>query len=249
MLRHLRIPAVLILALSPTSYAESTISCPAGQIDMLDWLTLDADLRSSKHMSGASPIYTVVSADKFYWLKTSSGDTWDINLYNGSMIYLWVTENEVWHTPYNYKKSTFNYNFPMAPRCATPGKPGSTILVSNTSYTPAVNCVEGTPRALGKAVLQVWGPYTAGQPGLEPSRPPIGGDVANSTPVHVVGYLYNCDNSYGNCQSKEEYILTQRYGLVRWNLWTKSGSGFSLSNRTTFNTLTNGTTTPFFPCF
>ena len=41
--------------------AESTIACPAGTYDMLDWMTMDADLRSTYHLEGTSnPLYTVM---------------------------------------------------------------------------------------------------------------------------------------------------------------------------------------------
>ena len=35
--------------------SESTISCPTGTYDMLDWMTMDSDLRSTYHMEGTLP--------------------------------------------------------------------------------------------------------------------------------------------------------------------------------------------------
>ena len=66
---------------------------------MLDWLTMDSDLRGSHYFTNSSnPLYTVVytggTSPKFYWLKGSAGYPWDINLYDSSFIYRWVTENE-----------------------------------------------------------------------------------------------------------------------------------------------------------
>jgi hypothetical protein len=46
--------------------AESTTTCPAGTYDMLDWMTMDSDLRASYHMEGTSnPLYTIMESDKF----------------------------------------------------------------------------------------------------------------------------------------------------------------------------------------
>ncbi len=53
---------IIILSLGyPTrSAAESTIACPSGTYDMLDWMTLDSDLRATYHMEGTSnPLYTI----------------------------------------------------------------------------------------------------------------------------------------------------------------------------------------------
>jgi hypothetical protein len=45
------------------AHAESTTNCPAGQYDMLDWMTLDSDLRASNHLTGsANPLYTTMES-------------------------------------------------------------------------------------------------------------------------------------------------------------------------------------------
>jgi hypothetical protein len=68
-----------VLALPTPAAAESTINCPAGTYDMLDWMTLDSDLRSTYHLEGTSnPLYTLVESDKFYWVKGGLGYPWDI---------------------------------------------------------------------------------------------------------------------------------------------------------------------------
>ncbi|MCU1269077.1 MAG: hypothetical protein JWN74_371 [Acidobacteriaceae bacterium] len=119
--------------------AESTIACPAGTYDMLDWMTLDSDLRSNYHMEGTSnPLYTVMQSDKFYWVKGGLGYPWDIQLYDSKYVYLWVTELS-WTVPQSYKKFTNNTNLPLVPRCATAGTStaGSTIKVANTKLRTA----------------------------------------------------------------------------------------------------------------
>jgi hypothetical protein len=72
--------------------AESTISCPSGTYDMLDWMTLDSSLRSNYHLEGTSnPLYTIwePGSGKFYWVKGGLGYPWDIQLYDSKYIYLW----------------------------------------------------------------------------------------------------------------------------------------------------------------
>jgi hypothetical protein len=120
--------------------AESTISGPSGQYDMLDWMTLDSDLRGSQFLQGnANPLYTTMWSTKFYWTKGASGYPWDIQLYDNNYIYLWITE-WTWSEPHTFKKFALNYNMPLAPRCAKAGYPGSAITVSNTYYEIHTSC-------------------------------------------------------------------------------------------------------------
>ena len=68
--------------------AESTISCPPGTYDMLDWMTLDSDLRSTSHLQGTNnPVYTVVQPGRFLWVKSGLGYPWDVQLYDNKYIY------------------------------------------------------------------------------------------------------------------------------------------------------------------
>lgn len=137
----------------------------------------------------------------------------------------------------------------MAPRCATGGYPGSTITISNSAYSTYLNCELASIRDVRKVVFEVWGPYTAGQPGQEAWRQPIGGSVPNSTPVYVISYRYGCNNNYANCGDKEEYVLAQEYGLVRWQHFRLVNGQYQLNGSgMTANTLTNGTAAPFTPC-
>ena len=70
-----------VLGFTTQAKAEPTTTCPAGTYDMLDWMTMDADLRSTYHLEGSSnPLYTVMEADKFYWVKGPLGYPWDIQL-------------------------------------------------------------------------------------------------------------------------------------------------------------------------
>src|SRR5215469_10406622 len=195
--------------------AESTISCPTGTYDMLDWMTMDSDLRSTYHMEGTSnPIYTVMEAGKlesgkFYWVKGARGYPWDIQLYDNNYIYLWITELS-YSVPQSYKKFTHNTNLPLVPRCAKAGTtaPGSTIKVSNTNYALHTNCSNTCSVTLGlqTSINEVWGPYSYS----------LGGSLPGNLKTLVISYRYNCDSSFANCGDKEEYYVSQRYGLVQW---------------------------------
>lgn len=218
--------------------AESTISCPPGTIDMLDWMTMDSDLRSTQHMTGTHPMQTVVWPDKVWYLKDSSGTTWDINLYDQNYIYGWITELN-WGNPYDFKKATHNTNFPMAPRCAVTGYPGSALPISNTEYDTHIGCGLQSRQNLGKAINEVWGPFEA----------TLWGDLPANLPVIVVSYRYGCDNSYWNCTSKEEFVYAQRYGLVRWALYALVNNSYQQTGISTFNTLEGGAISPVFPYF
>jgi hypothetical protein len=240
--------ALTLLGAAAPLAAETTITCPPGYLDALDWLTLDADLRATKHMSGGHGMWTVIEPDRFWWMKTSNGDTWDVFLYDSQMIYLWLTE-ESWGHPYNYKRNSLDTNFPAVPRCVPPGTPGSAIAIPYTGYRIAFNCAEGSEMFLGKAVMEWWGPYTAGNPGLEPGlRPPVGGQIPNSTTVYTLAYRWGCNNSYNNCSAKEEYVLAKRHGLVQYNFWNLVNGQYVLAYSVNFNTVVNGVTQPFFPC-
>ena len=221
------------------AHAESTMSCPSGTYDMLDWMTLDSDLRGGQHLSGsANPIYTNMQGNKFYWTKGGNGSPWDIQLYDSHYVYLWITEL-VWNSPTTFKKFHGNFNEPLVPRCAKAGTPGSQIYVPDTSYDIYTSCHNYTTHSLKKGVNQVWGPYTMS----------FGGNLPGNLPTLVISYRYNCDASYGNCGDKEEFYLTQRYGLVQWVHYALVKGTYQQQQKSVFNTLKGGGTTPNFPCF
>ena len=225
--------------------AESTISCPSGTYDMLDWMTLDSSLRSTYHLEGTSnPLYTTWTpgSGKFFWVKGGLGYPWDIQLYDSKYIYLWVTEMS-WTVPQSYKKFTNNTNLPLVPRCAMAGTPGSTIKVSNTTYDLNTSCSQSCSVTLGlqTSINQVWGPYTYS----------FGGSLPANLRTLMISYRYNCDTNYANCGDKEEYYLTQKYGLVQWVHYIRipATGAYAQLQKTIFNKLVVGVVTPDFPCF
>lgn len=219
--------------------AETTMACPDGTYDMLDWFTLDSNLRSSYHMTGsANALYTNMGSGKFYWTKGGNGSPWDIQLYDSKYIYLWITELN-WNNPTTFKKFAGNTNMPLVPRCAKAGFPGSVIKVPNTSYQTYSDCTHYITQTLKQGINQVWGPYNIS----------LGGVLPNNLKVLVASYRYNCDVNYANCGDKEEYYLAQKYGLVQWVHYSLVSGSYVLQQKTVFNHLTAGTTTPYFPCF
>jgi hypothetical protein len=124
---------------------------------VLDWATLDSDLRSSKHMVGnnsSSVLYTAVYQDKYYWLKSSTGDTWDINLYDSTYIYQWITETG-YGTPRNYKRYSPDTKVPWMPRCAMPGLPGEHLEIPDTGFAIATSCQENSYANVGHGIVGV----------------------------------------------------------------------------------------------
>lgn len=219
--------------------AESTMNCPSGTYDMLDWMTMDSSLRSNYHMEGtANPLFTNMEGGKFYWTKGGAGSPWDIQLFDSKYIYLWITEYN-WNDPHTFKKFTYNTNMPLVPRCANAGFPGSTILVPNTSFQIYTDCTHYRTDTLLNGVNQVWGPY----------KITLGGDLPSNLPVLVASYRYNCDTNYSNCRDKEEYYLAQKYGLVQWIHYSLVDGSYQQQQATVFNQVVKGTTSPSFTCF
>jgi hypothetical protein len=221
--------------------AETTIACPTGMYDMLDWMTMDSDLRSSYHLEGTSnPIYTVMEGGKFYWVKGGLGYPWDIQLYDSNYIYLWITEL-AWNVPDSYKKFTNNTNLPLVPRCATAGFPGSTLKVANTNFDLHTNCSQSCSVTLGlqNAINEVWGPYYLS----------LGGSLPSNLKTLVISYRYNCNINYQNCIDKEEYYVNERYGLVQWVHYILANGVYAQMQKSIVNQLVVGVVTPNFPCF
>ena len=241
-------------------FAEQTISCPGGQYDMLDWLTMDSDLRGSNFLNGNNnPIYTVVDTanSKYYWIKGANGYPWDINLYDSTYIYQWITEYD-WNYPHTYKKFYSNTNMPFVPRCATAGFPGWSIAVPpsgapfNSVYgfygsTSNNSCALDTTKNLNWVVNELWGPYSEH----------LGGNLPDPIQTLVISYRHGCtknQNGSYSCAEKEEFHVSQRYGWVQWKHFngTCDGSGnctWVNDKTSTFNQMTPGSTSPDFPCF
>ena len=226
--------------LTPT--AKSTASTT---YDMLAWMTMRSDMSAAHHMAGtANPLYTSVTANRFYWTKTASGYPWDIQLYDKNYVYLWVTELD-WLNPRTFKAfnspKTGKFNLPFAPRFAKGGYPGSSITISDSTYEIHTDCNSFVTKNLGHVINEVWGPY----------KESLGGQLPANLQTLVVSYRYSCDANYSNCANKEEFHLAQPYGLVKWQHQSLGGNGTynPPDNVTYFNHVVTGQTTPITSCF
>lgn len=241
-----------------------TLSCPAGTINILDWLTLDTN--DTHKMTGSHQLGSYYNPSSypgmFFWMKNQYN--WDVQKFDAQFVYHWITEIDGWSTDgRSFKKHITPMK--MAPRCAATGYPGSVITTTDTAaqYRRTINCSQQSPQGLGYVVWELWGPYTAGCPGAasecaqpNPLRSPIGGVVQNTTQVYTLAYRYGCDAAYASCSTKEEFILAKEFGLVRWQVWNWAQCpgqplGFkcyvpgSVSN---FNSKVSGTLAPIAPC-
>src|SRR5205807_9096753 len=118
----------------------------------------------------------------------------------------------------------------LVPRCATAGLPGSTIKVANTNYDLHTNCSQTCSVTLGlqNGINQVWGPYYLS----------LGGSLPSNLKTLVISYRYNCNANY-QCNDKEEYYVTQRYGLVQWIHYIRipANGTYAQLQKTIFNKL------------
>jgi hypothetical protein len=92
---------------------------------------------------------------------------------------------------------------------------------------------------LKQAINQVWGPYNIS----------LGGSLPNNLQTIVVSYRYNCDTTYQNCADKEDFWLAKQYGLVQWIHYALSNGNYVFKQKTVYNVLKSGGTSPYFQCF
>jgi hypothetical protein len=228
--------------------AIAAVTCPPGTYDMLDWMTMDADLRSTYHMKGAHRLYTVVWPDKFWWIKHESGNIWDTWLYDDYNIYWYLTEQDQgasWDDPMaarNFKKASYDRNYVVAKRCQEAGGAVSSLGWNDTSYDRYKNCAFQARQDLGgPGRYRLLGPRTAS----------LGGSLPSNLQVLWLTHEYNCNPGTGECKSREVYWLAKRYGLVTWEFFERPAPGQPerLIAAKGFNTLTPGVKAPNFPCF
>jgi hypothetical protein len=246
MLGRLLCIGLVIASFSICVKAESTKNCGSGYIDIVDWLTLDDDLRATKHMSQPNevghPIYTALWPDKFWWIKTVDGNTWDINTFDDNYVYWWINSWGEWGHPDNYNMASTGVNFVAAPRCVPDsGYPSTNIVNTNSDNDRYEHCVWQDRSNLLNTAFSVWGPYYLS----------FGGDLPNDMPTYVLSYSWNCDDTFLTCE-KEVYYLSQRYGLVGYEYYQNvdhSTGAVELRQSTVWNTVANGSVSPNFSCF
>lgn len=200
----------------------------ARALDMVDWLTLDGDLRKTSHMQseppgsppGAYVLGTVLTQDRMTYLKTLEGDTWDVNLIDDLGIWAWRTEDR-WNNPRSFAQFRHVGQVMVAPRVGHGGYPGMRWVSCDTAYARHMEC--GAPAAyghLGYSIGELWGPYDY-DPGY--------GDVKG--PILKMAYYYGCSSpSPESCSTVEVVWVAQRYGAFSWRQYDRRGGAWVLTN-------------------
>lgn len=213
---------------------------------MLDWLTLDADLRTSSHLAsepggppGAYVLGTVVKADRIVYLKTLEGDTWDANLVDDLGAWAWRTES-AWNRPRTFTQFRRVGQILTAPRVGRGGYPGMRWVNCDSAYAAHPDCA--LPNAyghLGYVVHELYGPYDY-QPGW--------GDVRG--PILKLAYYYGCATPEpSSCTALEITWMHQRYGPFAWRLYEGKAGFWTLVNAPPMTVyLTPGVIREIFPC-
>lgn len=228
-------------------YPGETKACAADEFDMLDWMTMDPDLRSNWSMTGTHILSSQVWPDKFWWVKHNPGNIWDTWLYDDNRIYWYLTEMDGqtysqfgmtepgWgdraHSD-DFKRAATSFNFPAVNRCQ---KVGSAYTVSDSRYVVHLDCQARDVRNLGVVQYSLAGPDT---------DPNLAGDLKRDWPNMKFLRLtqeYQC----GTQRCADVWYLSRRYGLVKW-VGTQNGVAFGTS---VFNSYINQAPAPVFPCF
>jgi len=215
--------------------------------DMLDWMTMDP---FGSHLTGSgTSMWTDMDSANghFYWVKGSHGYPWDVKGYDSSYIYDLITEVS-WTDPHTYKLhiGPTGKGYPLTPRFLsyTPGAKAarlSQILIpsSGTNFEIHTTCSQYTKSNLGYAKTEIWGPYYES----------LGGDLPPNMETLHLNWMWSCDSSYNNCQTKEVFTLAQVYGNVRWQNYKFVGGKYSLIQTSLKNVVVPGTMTPVHPCW
>lgn len=224
---------------------------PGGPLyDSEDWLTLDADLRTTSHMAsepggtegpygGAYVLGTVVKADRITYLKTMSGDTWDVNIVDDIGIWSWRTEYQ-WNAPRSYTQFRRAGQVLFAPKKIRGGYPGMRWVNCDSAFAGHVSC--GDPVSyghLGYIIHEVYGPYDY-QPGW--------GDVRGQ--IIKIAYYYACTApATASCSALEVTWAHQRYGLFAWRLYERKAGTWTLTAAPPMTVyVVPGVITETFPC-
>ncbi|MCU1295738.1 MAG: hypothetical protein JWO91_16 [Acidobacteriaceae bacterium] len=229
--------AALVVLLAGSSSAQN-FACPAGQIDIMKYFTLDETRRPNQFMSGSpNPIYTEVYPNQdfatsgyWFWLKSPSAHGFDVKAFDQNYVYMRATELN-WTDNSSFKR--FIHDLPIAARCITSGKPGPEIKVADTTFNYHQSCGAYKSGTIGTAVNDL--------------DPPILMNASGNLGqvwTRVLHYHYDCDQSYQHCADEEQFYLANGYGLWQWKHY-KNGV---LSKSALMNRMQQGITTQTLPC-
>jgi hypothetical protein len=202
-----------------------------------------------------------------YW-----GYPWDINLFDTSYVYLWITEYsgaaEWWSDPYAYKafnNGSTNNTMRFTRRCVVPGDDGTTSqLVNSPSGTYATqfffvpkdgdspqyntnDCNSSSSSNLDYAIMTVGA--------VQSNSYTLYNTLDNNSPITLsivpVTYQWDCTSASGNCATEETYEFGfdssgNHYGLVQWTSYSSPNhnSDYTTPNsKSVFNQLSQWTST------
>lgn len=225
---------------------------PTGPLyDMLDWLTLDRDLRETSHLASEPGIWTggkyggpyvmgtVLTFDRLVYLKTMEGDTWDVNLIDDLGIWGWRTES-AWGAADSPTQFRSIHAILLAPRKARGGYPGMRWVNCDSAYATHTACGDPTGYGhLGYVVHELYGPYDY-EPGW--------GDVRG--PILKLVYFYGCTTpETASCGAAEVSWLSQRFGSFAWRFYERVGTEWVLRQAPPIDAyVVPGAITPYEPC-
>jgi len=114
----MRYLAACVVLLSGTLFAQD-FSCPAGQADVMKYFVMAKENRASQFMSGSkNPIYTEVFPDQDFadagywlWLKSASGNGFDVKAYGKDYVFMRATEL-IWTDNTTFKR--FVHDLPIS---------------------------------------------------------------------------------------------------------------------------------------
>jgi hypothetical protein len=289
--------AVCILGNAIVSRAQSTTTCPAGQWDMADVVMMDQNLRNANyHLEGLTttpsdptgvknylaesiPNTNNGSTGKLQYVKTyqpvkglngNYGYPWDINLYDQSYIYLWVTE-QTWSEPWAYKKfnsGSNDYSMQLARRCVLPGDGQTSLIIvppptvnstNNTHYiiqpktytdSPSDCTAASSSSDLKYARMEVQAPQNNFY-----FYDDVHGTQGDITVVPIY-YDYSCvtgNGTNGDCKYREIFTYNNTYGWVQWDyyMWDATKGMWAWQKTSVHNHLkpNDGNSGIYFPCF
>ena len=180
--------------------ADPSFACPAGTLDTVDWLTMDAPRRGRYFLgfSQVAPLWSLITDQRTFpgspynliWNVYSAtyydgvgispvfyGGPWDIYRFDDAFVYAWITSVNLNEYVYGdtrvgaYSIPLSTDQWPIAPRCAPPGLPGSTSYNAESRYIVAVGHA-----APGK------GPITPYIDGFPRSPEPLSSGVLDCAP-------------------------------------------------------------------
>lgn len=237
---------------------------PAGAIDILDWAMMPLPTRNQSHLSGNAYKAYHLDAGLMWWLKGSTGNPWDGEVYDGTYFYHWFTENgdasqqaacaaagysSCFVDPFAYK--LFVTPVPVAPRYFVLGS--SDVVIKSPSpnnFIRTTNCgTDAQPLInLGNimGILHDDGVVSATPEGLT-----FGGSIG-TTHVLILNYYWGIANETTvppQSGTRERYFLSNKFGQFIWDTSSWNGTGWTINQTSLNNTVSSGgAATPNFGC-